>query len=299
MIFVRLMGGLGNQMFQYAFGRALAIRYKTELVLDKQLLMDKSADHAIVTHRDFDLDIFNNLSFRWASEKEIFEFNGDPKANWLKRLGRRIRTTLSPKKLVIQKNNEFSERYMEVEADTCFVGRWQSLKYFENAKDQVIKDFDLKKPDIKGIDEILNSIKSTTSVCLHVRRRDLVSSPLYSKLIGALSIDYYKTAVQLVLDKLQSPTFFVFSDDLDWCRLNLNLYPNTVFVEESLSGKKAEGHLYLMSECKHFIISNSTFAWWGAFLAANGNKIVVYPKNWNLESSLENNTMCPKDWLAV
>jgi hypothetical protein len=217
----------------------------------------------------------------------------------LDRLTRRVSNVIKPKKLVIQNNNEFSEKYMEVTVDTCFVGRWQSYKYFEGVKKEVLKDFALEKPNIDGIDELLGRIKSSTSVCLHVRRKDLVSSPLYSKLIGALPIDYYQKAIQFISNTLQSPTLFVFSDDMDWCRNNLNFYNDIVFVENHLAGKKSEGHFYLMRQCQNFIISNSTFAWWAAYLGSNAKKTVVYPKKWNLESSLENKTMCPVDWQAL
>lgn len=130
-------------------------------------------------------------------------------------------------------------------------------------------------------------INNTKPVCLHVSRRDLVSSPLYSKLIRALSIDYYESAIQYILSKLQYPTFFEFSDDLEWCRRNLYFYRDVVFVEDILAGKKAEGHFYLMSQCKHFITSNSTFAWWASYLSNGHGKLVIYIKDWCLDLSLK------------
>ncbi|MBA3664200.1 MAG: alpha-1,2-fucosyltransferase [Bacteroidetes bacterium] len=295
---IRLMGGLGNQMFQYAFGRSLSLQYKTELVLDGSLLLDKSSDHHVTTHRDFDLDIFPNLKFRAAKESEVFLFNGDPKASVFNKITRRISLLFNPKKLIVQQANQIKTEYLNIEGDTCLAGRWQSYKFFENDFDQIKKDFILEKPSILNIDLLLEKIESQNSVCLHVRRGDLVTSPVYNKIIGALDFAYYKSAIEKMNALVPDPLYCIFSDDIEWCKQNMNLAASALFIDKSFSGTKAEGHLFLMSKCKHFIISNSTFAWWGAFLSGNTSKKIIYPKNWYKETSLVNPEMCPPEWMA-
>jgi hypothetical protein len=296
MILVRLMGGLGNQMFQYAFGRALSLKYETELVLDPTLLGDRSMPNEVATHRAFDLDIFNNLKYRLAKEKEVFLFNGNTQASAVQKASRKINTFFSPKKLVIQRNNELD---IESSDDTCYVGRWQSYKFFEGEDEIIKKDFQLPRPTIAGIEELADQIKNCNSICVHVRRTDLISSELYSKTIGALDLNYYKRAMDIIYQMEKEPIYFVFSDDMTWCKQNIKADGKIQFVENAMAGDKAEGHLYLMTQCKHFIISNSTFSWWGAFLAENKTKKVIYPSQWFKDEALKNPYMSPKEWTGI
>lgn len=299
MVLIRLMGGLGNQMFQYAFGRRMALVHKTELVLDQTLLLDKSKLHELVTHRDFDLDIFNLHGYRWATEEEIFLFNGNPKVSVVKKISRKIKNSFSPKQLVIQNFNEWNENYLSLKNNVCFVGRWQSELYFKDAADQIRKDFTITSLLSNEIVSQASKIKSCESVCLHIRRGDLVTSTLYSSTIGALTMDYYTQALGYIRGKVSNPIFFIFSDDIEWCRANIVLPEQTFYMDNSTAGKKAEGHLYLMQQCRYFIISNSTYAWWGAWLANAENKIVIYPKNWYKDVKNNNPKMCPINWKAL
>lgn len=298
MIMIRLMGGLGNQMFQYAFGRFMSIKYNTELVLDQTLLLDKSSPHEISTHRKYDLDIFNNLHFRWAKPAETFRFNGDPKAGLLKKIFRKLQNSISPKRLVIQQNNFIYPHYFSTGGDTCFAGRWQSYLFFKDQEAIIKKDFTLNSPPLNS-EVLIQQINSTESVCVHIRRGDLLTSPLYSKVIGALDLSYYTSAISQMDKLLTDPAYFVFSDDIDWCKQNLKTNSSVTYVGDNFSGTKAEGHLYLMIQCKHFILSNSTFAWWGAFLSSNNSKKVIYPKNWYKDETLSNPEMSPPEWMAM
>lgn len=296
---IRLMGGLGNQMFQYAFGLSMAIENQIELVLDDTLLYERSNDHLINTHRDFELMIFKNLSFRWAKPEEVFLYNGNPKSSKIKKLIRKINNFIDPKRLIIQKNNEIDPYLSSFKNNSCYVGRWQSHIFFKNHEEQIRNSFELIKPSINGIDKIIEDVTCKESVCLHFRRGDLVTSPLYSKTIGVLDMEYYIKAVSFIQQNVLKPVFFVFSDDINWCKQNLKFEVDLVFVDESFAGNRSEGHFYLMQHCKHFIISNSTFAWWTAFLSNNKLKKVVYPKNWYKSLDLSNPEMSPKDWTAL
>ncbi|MBS1646336.1 MAG: alpha-1,2-fucosyltransferase [Bacteroidetes bacterium] len=299
MILVRLMGGLGNQMFQYAFGRRMAFIHNTELVLDQSLLLDKSQPHELVTHRDFDLDIFNIQDYRWATEEEIFSFNGNPKASALKKGVRKIKNAIIPKQLIIQRFNEYNKQYLSIKNNTCFVGRWQSELYFKDAEQQIRKEFTITTLLNNEIKKTAENIKNTNSICLHIRRGDLITSSVYSSSIGALSMEYYTQAIHYIKQQIENPTFFIFSDDIEWCKQNIILPDPTFYMNNTTAGEKAEGHLHLMQQCKHFIISNSTYAWWGAWLSANKNKRVIYPENWYKDSKYNNPSMSPKSWVPL
>lgn len=292
------MGGLGNQMFQYAFGRRMAIINNTQLVLDCSLLLDKSQPHELVTHRDFELDIFNLQEYRWATKEEIFDYNGNPKAFKVKKIIRKIRNTFYPKRLVIQQLNEFNETYLSIKEDVCFVGRWQSELYFKDISEQIKKDFSITVHFNEQIKLYANKIQMCNAVCLHVRRGDLITSVVYSSTIGVINIDYYNVAINYIKQQINNPVFFVFSDDIDWCKKNVILQDQTYYMDDTTSGKKAEGHLFLMKQCKHFIISNSTYAWWGAWLSDYNQKIVVYPANWYKDEEYNNKKMCPSSWIC-
>ena len=296
---IRLMGGLGNQMFQYAFGRNMTLANNAELVLDQSLLLDKSAPHEVATHRDYSLDIFPNVKFRWAAKDEIFDFNGDSSAAFTSKLKRKLKNIASPKKLLVQDKNKIEENYFTTGDNTCFVGRWQSYKFFDKHADVIKREFEFEKPSVKGLDEMLEKIKSSESVCLHIRRGDLVSSPLYSDIIGALDESYYLNAIKTMSEQVNPSSWFVFSDDIEWCKLHITVPGEITFVPDALSGYRASGHLYLMKNCRHFIISNSTFAWWAAYLSESKNKKVIYPMKWFRDKSLANPEMSPSDWTGL
>lgn len=302
MIVIRLMGGLGNQMFQYAFGRSLSLKYNKTLVLDKSLLEDKSENNEINTHRNFDLDIFDLKTYRWATKDEINLFNGNINNSVLKKITRKFNNIISPKKLIVQKNNNIDHTYFDFNKNVCYVGRWQSYIFFKEFESQIISDFKINKSKINsiiGLKDMELQILNSESICLHVRRADLITSSLYSKTIGVLDLDYYKTAISKFNDLIINPTYFIFSDDLEWCKKNISTNKKTIFVDATLSGEKSEGHFYLMTQCKHFIIANSTFAWWSAFISNNDKKQVIYPNNWYKDIALNNPKMCPPEWIAI
>jgi len=299
-ICIRLMGGLGNQMFQYAFGRHLALKYNCELVLDETLLLNKEGADSITTHREFELDVFKNLVFRWANSDEIARFNGTQNESVFIKLRRKARMLLGTDKLIIQDQNKIEACYFsKAQKGLCFVGRWQSYLFFNQSENQIKKDFQITPPQIPGLFEIVSQIHESESVCLHIRRGDLVTSSLYSKTIGVLNLEYYEKTINSMNVRNPNAVYFVFSDDIEWCRSNIKINKIVHFISEKYAGQNAEGHFYLMSRCKHFIISNSTFAWWAAFLAESNRKTVFFPKNWFRDKTLENPNMCPPDWIAI
>lgn len=294
------MGGLGNQMFQYAFGRRMSLIHNTELVLDQSLLIDKSQPHELVTHRDFNLDVFNiQHTYRWATEEEIFNYNGNPDASITKKVKRRFVNFVKPKRLIIQKYNEFNKELLLIKDDVCFVGRWQSELYFNEVNEQIRQDFKINSSLLSNVEYATSLIKNCNAVSLHVRRGDLITSALYSSSIGALTIDYYTKAITYIRTKVENPIFFIFSDDIEWCKENINVIEQTYYMDNTTAGQNPIVHLYLMQCCQHFIISNSTYAWWGAWLAENQNKQVVYPKQWYKDANFDNPHLSPKNWIKL
>jgi hypothetical protein len=293
------MGGLGNQMFQYAFGRSMALETDQELFLDRTLLRDKSLPHELITHREFELSIFPDLKYDWAAEKDVFLYNGSPESGYFKKGVRKFINLARPKALCIQKDNSVDPDYLIPRQNVCYVGRWQSYRFFEKHERIIRKDFNLPQPNIKGIETLLSAIKSCESVCVHVRRGDLVSSELYRRTIGALPDSYYEQAIKYIRTTLVKPKLFIFSDDMAWCKENIKPGLEHDFVEDTLAGEHAVGHFYLMRQCKHFVISNSTFAWWAAFLSEHDKKKVIYPDRWYKDESLNNLSMSPDNWISM
>lgn len=261
MIVVKLMGGLGNQMFQYAFGKRLSIESNVELRLDKSFLSRRDLGENF-TYRNYDLDIFN------IDEKfDIPQLNGF---------------------LVKEPHFHYSENLCSQLLNICKTGKdvflegyWQSEKYFKNI-DLIIRNcFQLKQELIEDKNlKILDEIKNHNSVMINVRRSDYLNTNFH----GVMSIDYFNEAKKIVKSKLKNVKFFVFSDDIPWCLENLKS-EDSVIVDHSHAGYKFSNYLKLMSECKHFIIPNSSFAWWSVYLSNNQEKIVISPKNWFSHSS--------------
>jgi hypothetical protein len=304
MILVRLQGGLGNQMFQYALGRNLALKNQTQLKLDLSLLLDRTpSQHAVF--RDFDLDIFN-IDFCLASQEEILFFNGIRGKNKIQKARNYIRNNLFPKKLVIEKGRQFHPEVLMTKNNKCLAGSWQSYLYFEYIKDILKKEFVIKESFL--CDSFLaykTQIETTeVSISLHVRRGDYVTNEFYNDILGLLDVNYYDKAISNLNLSWAKTRIFVFSDDLNWCKQNLHFEFETTFVDQERSKKGVASDLALMMLCNHNIISNSSFAWWGAWLGLAADKKVIAPVNWVNKKYRDNilidsPDIVPKNWLRI
>jgi hypothetical protein len=176
-------------------------------------------------------------------------------------------------------------------------GYWQSEKYFIDITDTLRLDFTLKKEmEVKARD-LYEKIKNKNSVSLHIRRGDYLSSK-FSSIYPVLSIDYYSRALKVIKDKIKDPQIFVFTDDIEWVKDNLDIPVQIEFV----SGQKdinANEELILMSQCRHNIIANSSFSWWGAWLNSNPEKIVIAPSHWLYVDSYKIDDLVPKKWIKI
>jgi hypothetical protein len=290
------MGGLGNQMFQYAFARSLSLNLKTELKLDDTLLLDRRAENIII--RDFSLSVFN-IEENFASEKEIIYYNGYNTDKLHHKILNKLSQGRRRKNLVVQQYFHFNPESLNIGDNICLVGSWQSFKYFEANQNVIHRDFSFKKQLFGKTKILADKISAENSVCINVRRGDYVTHPVYSKTLGFVGLDYYVRSVDLIKKKLQEPIFYIFSDDLVWCKQNLSFEKDIVFVEHDMAGEKFSEYLHLMTLCKHSIIPNSTFGWWGAWLNKNPEKIVIAPKIWYRDKSFNTKDLLPNNWIKL
>jgi len=299
MILIRLAGGLGNQLFQYALGTYLAGKNHTELKIDLTLLEDKSIEHKIFTHREYDLNAFH-LPVKLASPEEIKHFNGHLYSYLPGKLYNQITWALfRSKRLVVEKQRNFQPDVLNLPDDRCLVGAWQSEKYFIAIEQEIRKLYAF--PDtLTGDSAALGiRIKDSNSLCVNVRRGDLVTSPLYEKMLGAMPPEYFQKGFEQIAGKEKIETVYVFTDDPEWAREHLRFPVATEFVGAEHNGPRYVNKLHLMSLCRHFIIPNSTFSWWAAWLSTHPDKKVVAPKQWFRDPSLNSDDIVPDSWTRI
>ena len=285
MIITKILGGMGNQMFQYAAGRCLAHLNKTQLKLD----VTGFDDYKI---RNFDLQSLQ-ADCRFASEAEIK--NLLPSHNFEKAL-----QYLFPKKkrtYYREKYFHFDESMLEFGKNVYIKGYFQSEKYFSPAKEILRKEFTFKDEVIKGVKGVFDKSGSQNRVSVHIRRGDMKNDPVTAELHGVIPLDYYQKSIEIIRSKISNPQFYFFSDDTNWAKENFS-NADATFVSGEISKTHFED-LYLMSQCDHNIIANSSFSWWGAWLNNNSNKIVITPNKWFNSGPQDTQDLIPSTWIRI
>lgn len=298
MIIARLMGGLGNQMFQYALGRRLALQHGTELKVDLDWLLRESRITSDTTPHDYNLPHFR-IAATAATAAEIAPLRLPPVRGWRRRL-RRARLALTPARRwthAQERSLAFQPRVLRTGPHVYLEGYWQSPRYFEAVADRIRADFALAAPPDPRNAALLADIARGNAVAVHVRRGDYLSSPGAARVHGVCGLDYYAAALALIAARVPEPRFFLFSDDPDWARANLRVPGPATTV--SHNGAQPWEDIRLMRACRHFVIANSSFSWWGAWLAAPAGKIVVAPQRWALEPGLNVATRHPASWITL
>lgn len=287
MIVTKLVGGLGNQMFQYAAGRALALRQGSELRVDRRSFVEYKV-HA------YGLDCF-------AAQVQ------DAPAAMLPQVAdgriRRILRSLAPGgrlPVVRERAFTFQPELLQQRGPAYLDGYWQSEKYFGDFADAIRKDFTVSRAPSPANAAWLARIRGSQSVSIHVRRGDYVTNAEANKFHGTCGIDYYERAVRALCARLDgSPEFFVFSDDPDWVRAHLDLGAHVHhYVTDNDAATNYED-LRLMSACRHHIIANSTFSWWGAWLNPSQGKIVIAPQRWFRAGDMDDRDLIPAHWVRA
>lgn len=297
MIITKIKDGMGNQMFQYAIGRALSVKNNVSLGLDIDILLD----HIYKRHhtfRDYYLDIFNIQAEIVDRSKIPFIHKYYNKEHLsIIRFILKILFRVKLKGKEERFNLGFDPSILSLGSDAFLDGYWQSEKYFIDIADIIRKDFTLKNEPPLVIKNLMEVIEKENSLCIHIRRGDYIGN----KDFEVVDKEYYNKAVNYMNSKTTIDKIYVFSDDIKWCKENMNFTFPFMFVEGEYIGAKDEWHHILMRSCKNFIIPNSTYAWWAAWLAPHKKKIIVAPKKWFPDASINKNyqDIVPEKWIKI
>ncbi|RYE36660.1 MAG: alpha-1,2-fucosyltransferase [Sphingobacteriaceae bacterium] len=291
MIISKITSGLGNQLFQYAAAKSLAVKNNTSLYLD---LRYYNHQYATDTVRTCKLDYFNVDYKQFESSKPLVLLSKSTKLF----PGRTCKPFFE---LVNEQYHHFNKDVPGKKSKFIYLkGFWQSEKYFSSIADLIRKDFSFKennKPDfIRYRNAILNS-KNPISV--HIRRGDYVHHPKFSKTFGFIGLDYYLKAIEVVKAKFSSYRFFVFSDDKEWVINHFPLAADDVIVNTTGTDTDIDD-LQLMSLCNHQVIANSSFSWWGAWLNAKPDKTVICPARfYKNQPDWDTKDLIPDGWIKL
>lgn len=288
MITVNIFGGLGNQMFQYALGRHLSIKNKDSLTL-------RFIDVGGFSKRDYVLGCFKLASgVRVVTgPSTTLRVNRIPVAIW-----RKLQVIFGREETVRESGFPFDPKILELRGNVHLFGYWQSEKYFRDIRETILDDFTFVRPLDRCNKKLLEEIKSSNSVSVHVRRGDYVIDRETREFHGVYGPDYYRKAVEVIAKKVRNPVFYFFSDDIGWVKKNLKTKFKNVYVDWN-TGEQSYMDMQLMSHCKHSILANSSFSWWGAWLNQNRGKIVVAPEKWFQDPTTDTRDLIPKGWLKI
>lgn len=292
MIGVRLEGGLGNQLFQYAAARSLAIRHATQVMIDLSALRVQKKS---LTARGYELGAFNCA----ITPSQISSFTSTTLAKHAPFLFNLV----SPWSAFVEQGEEFNASFLTAPDNSYLIGFWQSYLYFEGIKEVLRNDLMPKKPLSKTSIVINRMIDcSSPAIAIHVRRGDYVSLPSAINFHGALASEYYHQGIKIMGNHFMNATYFVFSDDIDWCKKNLHLGDETIYVDHNDSSNAWED-LILIGACHHHIIANSSFSWWGAWLGGenceSNEQLVIYPNNWFKSRAVNAEDRFPINWQGI
>lgn len=293
MIRLILTGGLGNQMFEYAAAKSLALRLNKRLEIDLYALNKKTKG----TKRSLELGVFSmdlNIS---SSLKTKFLVKAFP---------------------IVERNRAFFKKYFgyfrdgsaivycpnfdNLKGNTILHGHFQNIKYFEEYEGIIRKDFTFREPLKDKNLEIAKNMVNSNSISIHIRRGDYLTDSHAKNNFAVCSLEYYQKAIQYMREQTSNPQFFIFSEDINWAKENLIFEDSCVeFIDWNKEEEDSFIDMQLMSICKHNIIANSSFSWWAAWLNANSNKKVIAPNQW-FNSKIRNKDLSdfyPENWIVI
>ncbi len=293
MIIVNLAGGLGNQMFQYALGKAISLEKNTELLLH---IKDTQNNQ----HNGYELKDVFGIQARIARQSDLKKVLGVRANPWIMRR-MRSKHWLRGNCYFLEPHFHYTHSVFNIPDNTFIKGYWQSEKYFLKFKDEILRYFSFNNKNLsKENKNIIKEIKSHTSVSIHVRRGDYLSVKAH-RVHGTMGVDYYKKAVSRFKTQLDHILYVLFTDDIGWVK---NSFPSILgggnyIIVDNNHGAQSYHDMMLMSLCKHNIIANSSFSWWGSYLNKNPNKKVIAPEKWL--SAVDKNTsdLFPDSWISL
>lgn len=289
MIYLELSGGMGNQLFEYAMARQVLELVRKERPKEKITLIQTRYNKDVRNYslNNFCIDASIRLIPKW--KQKILELYYKTKKHLIM-----ILKTEDKKLIRGQKSFETMIKYGMFCTTDVFdyyeykipkkkviyiYGNFQSLKYFSNVESIIRQEYKVKREKVNVSDELLALVENENSVAVHIRRGDYLNTE-WEKSLNICDEHYYSEAIRYIISKVDNPVFYVFSngkEDLNWIKENMNLPGNIKYIDQD--GSEIDD-FYLMSHCKHHIISNSTYSWWTSFLAENKQKIVIAPSEW-------------------
>lgn len=279
-------------MFQYAAGRALSLSRLVGFRLD----ISDLANYGL--HQGFELKRVFECPVQIASRDEVQNILGWQLSATMRRV--MVRPALSifrRRGLIFEPHYHHWRGVLDVPEDSYLVGYWQSERYFRNAAQTIRDDFTFRIPMSSRNAGLAERIQRVNAVSLHVRRGDYVKNPKTTATHGLCTLDYYRSAIRFVAEKADQPTFFIFSDDIPWVRANLVIDYPCVYVDHN-QGAESFNDMRLMSLCRHHIIANSSFSWWGAWLNPDPCKLVIAPQKWFTNSN-DVSDLFPEGWVTL
>jgi hypothetical protein len=302
-------------MFHYAF-------YKYLKLAGFNVFLDKNSPQSRFQHQKhetFRLDYFQLKDLNFAAEDDIYDFLPKQKSSYLLPFSQVVKTkpVIEIIDIFIYKilnkikrrlglstefwyehdkhSKDFYHKKLTKKTRVYMSGRYQEFYYIENMREGLLEDFKFNAEMPENVKECFNKIEKTNSVAIHIRRGDYSGT----KEFDVCSIKYYENAVNYILEKEKDALFFIFSDDIEWVKNNFIFLERYCVIDNREYDKSDYFDLYLMSSCKHNIIPNSTFSWWGAWLNQNPNKIVICPEKWNGLGLIYTDEICPVEWKRV
>lgn len=292
MVISNILGGIGNQMFQYAAGRALTLTNRQRLLLD---LSDFPNYHL---HHGFELSRVFNVIAEVAETSTVHQMLAWRANRLVKKVLRRPQFVwLRGKKFVVEPHFNYWSDFFNLTEDCYLSGYWQSERYFKPIESVIRRDFTFREPLAGRNSELASEIAQTQSISLHVRRGDYVSDSKTGNIMDVCSLEYYRKAISYIAERVEHPVFYVFSDEMGWVRQNLSVTFPCIYVDHN-RGAESYRDMQLMSLCRNQIIANSSFSWWGAWLNSNPEKVVVAPRNW-FRNGTDDRDLIPPEWARL
>lgn len=295
MILIKLKGGLGNQMFQYSLAKILAQKNNCNILMDNSFFHN-NVQNSIYTHRNFELSVFN-ISEKVALYSDIEYFHKlSIKNKVFKHLG------LNYPKVHDEQSFRYTSDVLTLKDPVYLKGYFQSYKYLMESEDLIRKIFSFSLDQIDNVNKnILFEIENSFSISVHVRRGDYIQDQATQNFHGNCDINYYLKSISFLASKNPECRLFFFSDDMDWVKKQFFHLPyRKRFIDHNID-ENSWKDMFLMSSCKHNIIANSSFSWWGAWLNNNKEKVVIAPIKWfaTAEKKWDTADLIPPDWIRM
>lgn len=291
MIISRIFQGLGNQFFQYAFGRSLALRNNAVFKLDSSFYENSeiTLPDGYTFKRNFEIHRYNVIVDE-ATKDEIAIYKGTKAPPLLDRFWYKINPSLRP--IIIKEDlSKFSPELIDLKGNFYLDGYFTSEDFFKDYDDVIRNEFTLKNEMSETNKGWVETIKNSNSVCISLRLTDFLKFPLHN----VCSLEYYYNGLKEVKNLLgEDITVFIWSDDNEWTKKNFHPPYERHYMTHNFPDFHED--LRLMTHCKHHVIPNSTFSWWAAWLAETDGQIVIAPERWLNSTEIEFKHVVPERW---